>query len=228
MTRSTALSLGAVAAGIALLAVARPSASVAAAGPGAIQGRVNIREVAPASERRPTVTDLGTPRERDIVDRLKSVVYLEAAPRGAFERTQPGRAVMNQRNETFTPHLLAITTGTVVDFPNGDPFYHNVFSLSKANRFDLGRYPSGKLKSVQFTQPGIVRVFCEIHSHMNAFILVFSHPFFAVTDDSGRYRIDDIPPGTYNVIAWNEGRASDPRGVTVPDSGTTELDFELR
>jgi plastocyanin len=182
----------------------------------------------PATERRPTVADLGAPRDRDLVDRLKSVVYLEAAPRGAFERVEPGRAVMNQRNETFVPHLLAIRTGTVVDFPNSDPFYHNVFSLSKANRFDLGRYPSGKLKSVQFTQPGIVRVFCEIHSHMNAYILVFSHPFFAVTDDAGRYRIDDVPPGAYSVIAWNEGRASDPKGVTVPSGSATELDFELR
>ncbi len=207
------------------LAPALRSAGVA---DGAIQGRVEVRQVLPSTERRPTVADLGTPRERDLVDRMKSVVYLESAPRGAFERTEPGRAVMNQRNETFVPHLLAITTGTVVDFPNGDPFYHNVFSLSKANRFDLGRYPSGKLKSVQFTQPGIVRVFCEIHSHMNAYILVFSHPFFALTDDSGRYRIDSVPAGAYNVIAWNEGRASDPKSVTVPGGSATELDFEVR
>ena len=216
----------AAAAGIVSLDVVRPSA--AGAVEGSIQGRVEIRQVLPSSERRPTVSDLGTPRERDLVDRLKSVVYLEAAPRGAFERTEPGRTVMNQRNETFVPHLLAITTGTIVDFPNGDPFYHNVFSLSKANRFDLGRYPSGKLKSVQFTQPGIVRVFCDIHSHMNAFILVFSHPFFTVTDDEGRYRIDNVPPGNYNVIAWNEGVASEPKALTVPDGGTTELDFALR
>ena len=135
---------------------------------------------------------------------------------------------MDQRNETFVPHLLAVTTGTIVDFPNGDPFYHNVFSLSKAARFDLGRYPSGKLKSVQFTRPGIVRVFCEIHSHMNAYILVFSHPFFAVTDDVGRFRIENIPPGTYNVIAWNEGTGSEPKPVTVPDGGTSEADFTLR
>ena len=216
----------AAAAGLLSLDPAHPSAAGAA--DGSIQGRVEIRQALPSTERRPTVSDLGTPRERDLVDRLKSVVYLEAAPRGAFERTEPARAVMNQHNEAFVPHLLAVTTGTIVDFPNGDPFYHNVFSLSKTNRFDLGRYPSGKLRSVQFTQPGIVRVFCEIHSHMNAFILVFSHPFFAVTDDSGRYRIAGVPAGAYNVIAWNEGRASEPKSVSVPGGGTTELDFELR
>ena len=212
---------------VSFVLIQRPN-ELSAARPGVIRGRVELRRVASPSERRPTVADLGAPRERDPGDRLKSVVYLEAAPRGAFERTDPGRVVMDQRNETFVPHLLAITTGTIVDFPNSDPFYHNVFSLSKANRFDLGRYPSGKLKSVQFTQPGIVRVFCEIHSHMNAFILVFSHPFFALTDDIGRYRIDKIPPGTYNIVAWNEGDASDPKPVTVPDGGTTELDFALR
>jgi plastocyanin len=223
------LTVIAAAASLASLTATAPSAR--GTGPvasGVIRGRVDLRQVAAAAEARPSVAELGMPRPRDLADRLKSVVYLETAPRGAFERIEPRRAVMNQRNETFVPHLLAITTGTVVDFPNGDPFYHNVFSLSKANRFDLGRYPTGKLKSVQFTRPGIVRVFCEIHSHMNAFILVFSHPFFAVTDDEGRYRIDDVPPGAYNVIAWNEGRASAPRPVTVPDGGTTELDFTLR
>src|SRR5581483_11420404 len=158
----------------------------------------------------------------------KSVVYLESAPRGAFEQTDGGHAVMDQRNETFVPHVLAITTGTTVDFPNSDHFYHNVFSLSKTRPFDLGRYPAGNSRSVRFDRPGIVRVFCDIHSHMNAFILVFSHPFFAVTDDEGRYKIDGVPPGTYNVIAWNEGRTSEPKPVTVPEGGTAELDFAIK
>src|SRR5436309_15827 len=74
----------------------------------------------------------------------------------------------------------------------------------------------------------IVRVFCDIHSHMNAFNLVFSHPFFAITDDEGRYRIDNVPPGSYNVVAWNEGLSSEPKPVMVPDGGATELDFALR
>ena len=91
-----------------------------------------------------------------------------------------------------------------------------MFSLSKAARFDLGRYAVGHSKSVRFDQPGIVRVFCDIHSHMNAFILVFSHPFFAVTDEEGRYRIENVPPGTYSVVAWNEGISSESRPVTVP------------
>ena len=180
------------------------------------------------AERRPTVAELGSPAARDLDDRLRSVVYLESAPRGAFEIEEGGHAVMDQRNETFVPHLLAITTGTTVDFPNSDRFYHNVFSLSKPVRFDLGRYAAGHSKAIRFDRPGIVRVFCDIHSHMSAFILVFTHPYFAVTDDQGRYRIDHVPPGNYGVIAWNEGTVSEPRPVTVPDGGAAELDFALR
>ena len=81
---------------------------------------------------------------------------------------------------------------------------------------------------MRFDRPGVVRVFCEIHSHMNAFILVFGHPFFAMTDADGRYRIDNVPPGTYSLVAWNEGEPSEPRAVTVPDGGATEIDFSIR
>jgi plastocyanin len=203
-------------------------AVIEAARSGAIRGRVEIRRAVMPMERRPGVADLGTPAARDTPDLVRSVVYLESAPRGAFETSEGGHAVMDQRNETFVPHVLAIMTGTTVDFPNSDKFYHNVFSLSRARTFDLGRYAAGNSRPVRFDRPGIVRVFCDIHSHMNAFVLVFSHPFFAVTDAEGRYRIENVPPGTYGVVAWYEGTPSDVRPVTVPDGGVTELDFTLR
>jgi plastocyanin len=223
-------SRAAIAAALLFAAVCLPRAGapLAAARPGSIRGRVEVKRAPPPIERRPNVSEFGAPEPRDVPDRLRSVVYLETAPRGAFEERDGGHAVMNQRNETFVPHVLAITTGTTVDFPNSDRIYHNVFSLSKSKPFDLGRYARGKSRSVRFDRPGIVRVFCDIHSHMNAFILVFSHPYFAVTDDAGAYRIDGIPPGTYNVVAWNEGVAADPRPVTVTEGGVTELDLTVR
>jgi plastocyanin len=195
---------------------------------GTIRGRVELRRPPAPVERRPGVADLGAGGPRDVSDLLRSVVYLESAPRGAFDTEEGGHAVMDQRNETFVPHVLAITTGTTVDFPNSDKFYHNVFSLSKTKRFDLGRYAAGGSRQVKFDRPGIVRVFCEIHSHMNAFILVFNHPFFAVSDDEGRYHIDNVPPGSYNVIAWHEGTSAEPQAVSVPDGGSAELDFTIR
>jgi len=204
------------------------AASASAAANGAIRGRVEVRRVVTPMERRPGVAELGTPPGRGLPDLRRSVVYLESAPRGAFEPSESGRAVMDQRNETFVPHVLAISTGTTVDFPNSDKFYHNVFSLSKVRAFDLGRYAAGNSRPVRFDRPGIVRVFCDIHSHMNAFILVFSHPFFALTDAEGRYRIDNVPPGTYGVVAWNEGSSSDAKAVAVPDRGLVELDFTVR
>jgi len=213
----------------ALVCVLPPGALVDGARNGAISGRVELRHLPTSAERRPTVAELGTPAAAlDVSDRLTSVVYLDSAPRGAFEQVETPRAVMDQHGERFVPHVLAITTGTIVDFPNSDHIYHNVFSLSKTRQFDLGRYAAGHSKPVRFDRAGVVRVFCDIHSHMNAFILVFSHPFFSLTDSDGRYRIDNVPPGTYNVIAWNEGVSSEARPVVVPDGGVAELDFTLR
>src|SRR6266850_120080 len=193
-----------------------PGTHVHSARSGTIRGRVDLRRVPLPVEPRPNVAGLGAPTATlDISDRLTSVVYLESAPRGAFETVETTHAVMDQRGERFAPHVLAITTGTIVDFPNSDHIYHNVFSLSRTKTFDLGRYAAGRSKPVRFDRPGIVRVFCDIHSHMNAFILVFSHPYFSLTGADGRYHIDNIPPGTYNLIAWNEGVTSEPRSVSV-------------
>ena len=117
---------------------------------------------------------------------------------------------------------------TTVDFPNNDQTYHNVFSLSRAKTFDLGRYAAGRSKAVRFDRPGIVRVFCDIHAHMSAFVLVFSHRYFAVTDDEGRYKIENVPPGTYTIVAWNETAPETPRRITVPEGGgEVEVNFVL-
>ena len=186
---------------------------------GTLRGRVDIQREQGASERRPSVSDLGMPGRRDLPDQRVAVVYLETAPRGAFEDRRGPTVVLDQRNENFVPHILAITTGTSVEFLNSDRTYHNVFSLSKANSFDLGRYPPGRAKAVRFDHPGIVRVFCEIHSHMNAFILVFAHRHFAVTNAQGEYRIDGVPPGAYTVSVWHPAFSVKSESVRIPEQG---------
>jgi plastocyanin len=194
---------------------------------GTIRGRLDIRTRARPAERRPEVAEPGAAAPRDLPDLRRGVVYLESAPRGAFEEREPSRAVMDQRNETFVPHVLAVTVGTVVDFPNNDKTFHNVFSLSRAKRFDLGRYATGRSKSVRFDRPGLVRVFCDIHSHMNAYVLVLTHPFFNVTDPDGRFRIPSVPPGQYTVVGWYEGEARTSRPVTVPAGGIVDIELTV-
>jgi plastocyanin len=202
--------------------------AVAQAPAGVIRGRVEVRR-APAAERRPNVNALGMHADHDRPDLRRSVVYLETAPSRAFPDAEPQRATMDQRNETFVPHVLAITVGTTVDFPNSDKTYHNVFSLRGPRPFDLGRYAAGRSRSVRFDRPGIVRVFCEIHSHMSAFILVFNHRYFSVTSADGRYQISGVPPGRYTLLAWNEGSVRESRSVLMPeDGGSVEADFVVR
>jgi plastocyanin len=197
---------------------------------GAIHGRVDVRIAARPPEMRPDPGALGMSGTREPLDR-RSVVYLETAPRAAFELSEERRGRMDQRQERFVPHVLAIVAGTWVDFPNDDGTYHNVFSLSKGNEFNLGRYAAGHSKAIRFQNPGVVRVFCEIHSHMSGFILVFAHRYFAVTDDEGRYRLDGVPPGNYTVAVWNETVRGDPprRTVTIGDAGgDADVDFIIR
>jgi plastocyanin len=201
--------------------------AVASAANATIRGRVELRQPSADPGSRVSVADLGMSAMHAPTDR-RSVVYLDPAPRAAFDTREEPRPRLDQRNETFVPHVLAIVAGTTVDFPNSDHTYHNVFSLSKTKSFDLGRYAVGRSKSVRFDRPGIVRVFCDIHSHMSAFVLVFAHRYFSVADPDGSYRLENVPAGTYTVVAWNEAAALESRRVVVPDAGgEVEVNFAL-
>ena len=211
---------------LALAAAARP-APVVHGGDGTIRGVVDIRRSRVTTEARPASASLGAPAPRP-AELRPAVVYLDPGPRGAFELSEPARASMDQRDQAFVPHVLAITVGTTVDFPNSDVTFHNVFSLSKTKSFDLGRYSRGRSKAVRFDRPGVVQVFCDIHSHMSAYILVFAHRFFAVTDAAGRYTIAGVPPGSYTLAVWYEGEVRERRPVAVPDGGEVESAFVIR
>jgi plastocyanin len=192
---------------------------------GGIRGRLTVPRPARPAERRPEVADPGAGGPRDVPDHRQGVVYLETAPRSAFDERSPTRVIMDQRNERFVPNLLAVMVGTIVDFPNNDRTYHNVFSLSRAKRFDLGRYAAGRSKAVTMDRPGIVRVFCDIHSHMSAYVLVFAHPYFDVASVDGRYEIGNLPPSTYAVVGWYEGQARVTRTIAVAAGTWTDLDM---
>ena len=117
---------------------------------------------------------------------------------------KPAHAVIRQKGKTFLPHILAVTAGTVVDFPNDDPIFHNAFSNYNGQIFDLTLYPPNTSRSVHFTRPGVVRVFCNIHASMSAVIVVLKTPYFAVSDRDGTFAIQDVPPGNYELHVFHE------------------------
>src|SRR5580765_7167406 len=132
-----------------------------------------------------------------------AIVWLEAP--NAARTPQTARVVLDQRNLMFSPHVLAVRVGTVVDFPNNDRVFHNVFSFRDGKRFDLGMYPVGALKQVTFDRPGLSRIFCNIHPNMAAYVMAVDTPYFAVADRSGAFTIGSVPPGPYRFHAWRAG-----------------------
>ncbi len=156
----------------------------------------------------------------------RAVVYLESDELDRRGYPLPTKnPMLDQKNLQFHPQVLPILVGTTVDFPNRDNLFHNVFSYSEAKDFDLGRYPKNDSRSVTFDRPGIVRVYCDIHSNMYATILVLRHPYFAVPDDSGDYVIRNVPPGKYKLVLWYDRDAVEHRTIEVQEKATVEADF---
>jgi plastocyanin len=152
------------------------------------------------------------------------VVYLEGGP-GAPRPDVPPRAVMDQKNLTFLPSVLPVVRGTVVDFTNSDDVQHNVFTPSAvAKKFNLGTYDPGAMRSVTFTEPGDVLVLCNIHMEMAAHILVLDTPYFSTVAQDGRYRIPNVPAGTYALKTWRGRWLPATRTVDVPGAGDVTVD----
>jgi plastocyanin len=114
------------------------------------------------------------------------------------------QASLTQKNKNFEPHLLVIQVGTVVDFPNRDPFFHNVFSLYDGKRFDLGLYEAGTTRHVRFDRPGVCYIFCNIHPEMSAVVVVLDTPYYGIATPSGAVTIANVPPGRYQMHVWDE------------------------
>lgn len=132
------------------------------------------------------------------------VVSFEPVNKTDVSKSGPARARMIQKDKTFTPHILPVTTGTTVDFPNFDPIFHNAFSNYDGQIFDIGLYSPGTSRSVRFSREGVVRIFCNIHPHMSAAIVVLGTPWFDVTKPNGTFEVQGLPPGEYRMRIFHE------------------------
>jgi plastocyanin len=168
------------------------------------------------------------------------LVYLTKAP-PVTEDLSKVKFIMDQRNLEFIPHVLPVLVGATVDFPNNDKVDHNVFSMSRTKKFNLGSYPAGESKSVVFDKPGIVELRCDVHAEMAAYILVLKNPYFAVTDKQGRFEIPDtstlkkigltgvknLAPGKYFIKTWHEKLKTQKKAVVVPENGDVRIQLDL-
>jgi plastocyanin len=158
----------------------------------------------------------------------ESVVYVEAIAGQTF----PGptqHVLIDQKGLTFVPHIVAIGQGTTVDFLNSDSVAHNVFWISisgnKKLGHNLGTWPKGQKQAFKFDNPGIVALLCNVHPEMSAYVIVSPTPYFAETDKTGEFKIENVPDGTYTVTAWHEGAKNKSNPVKV--AGDTTADFTL-
>jgi plastocyanin len=149
---------------------------------------------------------MGTARQKASASPANVVVWL--TPLGPDKRPaatgHPGPFRLVQKNKMFTPHLLVVPTGSSVEFPNEDPFFHNVFSLFNGKRFDLGLYESGTSRAVRFDREGVSYIFCNIHPEMGAVVLALSTPYWGVSNANGEVEIAEVPPGNYRLHVWSE------------------------
>jgi plastocyanin len=160
-----------------------------------------------------------------------AVVSLEGMPRET-KRPDDGRlvkAVMDQRELRFIPRVLPVVSGATVEFPNNDKHWHNVYSKSEAKEFDLGLYAPGKSRSAKFDKPGVVRILCNVHPGMEAFIVVKEHPYFSATDKQGNYRIDGVPIGKHRLQVWHPQMGTrETRAEIVRSGEVLDVSFDLQ
>ncbi len=130
-----------------------------------------------------------------------AVLYLEGS---AAAPVKPVTVEIAITDKTYAPHVVVVPVGSTVRFPNHDPFHHNVFSVSEPNQFDLGLYGRGDAKSHTFTNPGLVRVYCNVHPRMVAYVQVMANRYYAQPGTDGSFTIDNVPPGQYRLHVWHE------------------------
>src|SRR5256885_2084905 len=161
-------------------------------------------------------------------DLSDAVLYLEApAPVSATATARPVTVEIAITDKTYAPHVVVVPVGSTVRFPNHDPFNHNVFSVSEPNSFDLGLYGRGEAKSYTFTHPGLVRVYCNVHPRMVAYVLVMENRYYAQPASDGSFAIDNVPAGRYRLHVWHERIPSELIKDVSADGGEAQLQIAL-
>jgi plastocyanin len=160
---------------------------------------------------------------RPATDVTDVVVYVD----GAKAKTAPAKATMTMKGKNFIPRVIVVPVGATVEFPNEDPIFHNVFSVSGENRFDLDLYKRPKSGTWTFQHPGVARVYCNIHPQMSAVVIVRDNPYFTKTAQDGSFSIPDVPAGKYVVHAWHERGGDAGENVTVAARGETDVKITL-
>jgi plastocyanin len=150
---------------------------------------------------------------------------LESVPHSEPTAKQPLR--LTQHNKSFQPHILVVPVGAVVQFPNHDPFFHNVFSLYEGKRFDLGLYEAGSTRNVSFDRPGISYIFCNIHAEMSAVVIALDTPYYGISNRRGEIVIADVPVGRYSMKTWYESAPSETLGTLSREINVTEASSTL-
>jgi plastocyanin len=176
---------------------------------------------------RGVAVELGAEGEADPLafERSHVAVYLEDGPRSTI--TESVKASIEQKDRRFVPDLVVIPAGSVVSFPNFDPIFHNVFSLSKAKSFDLGNYPEGQSRQVTFSAPGVVAVYCHLHSNMAASIVVAPSRWAVRVDRDGAFDLKDVPAGRYTVVAWHKTAGTFRKTVSIGEKQDATVTFTL-
>jgi plastocyanin len=176
---------------------------------------------------RGTTVELGKDAAEDPLayERSRVVLYLEGPNLAQLAAARLAPVAMEQLDRRFTPDLVVVPVGSSVSFPNMDPIFHNIFSLSKPKEFDLGSYNKGDSRSVTFTKPGVVYVYCHLHPNMAATIVVTPSRYFVRADPSGQFRIPNVPPGQYTLVAWHKAAGFFRKPVQIEAGYSAVVDF---